>query len=58
MKEEPVVAHTENVIVLTRGKELVGLIHNTRVFNAEPASSEEIAKLIDPEFGVIARKPN
>lgn len=58
MDDQKVSAYTENVVIL-RDKatgELTGIIAHERVYGLKELDSESIAKLIDPEFGVISRR--
>lgn len=47
---------TDNVILITDHGKPIGFINHARVYKCEPMNSEEIARLIDPEFDTIARK--
>lgn len=46
----------ENVILILEEGKTVGFIdHNAKIFSCAPMKSDDIAKLIDPEYGVVAR---
>lgn len=55
MNDQDVDARTENVIVLREKAKVVGFIVHGIVFGCEPLDSEQLARMIDPEFGVISR---
>lgn len=48
-------ANTENVILLRENSKIIGFIHRAVAHGSAPMSSEEMAQLIDPQFGMINR---
>lgn len=55
MDESKLVAYTENVILLQDKDKLIGFISHAKVYMCTEATSEEVAQIIDPKFGEIAR---
>lgn len=47
--------YTENVLLIQEHDKVIGFISRAKVYGCEAMSSEEIAHLIDQEFGVISR---
>lgn len=46
----------ENVVLIYEEGKIVGFIdRDARVHKSEPMKTDDVAKLIDPEYGVVAR---
>ena len=55
MDERNIKAYTENVVLLQEKDTIIGFIRNAEIFLCEAAKTDDVALLIDPNFGVISR---
>lgn len=55
MNEGKKQTYTENVILIQEHDKIIGFISRAKVYGCEAMSSEQIATLIDSDFGVISR---